>query len=373
MSKDFILTERPSVYLASKSPRRQDLLRQIGIEFEELLVREASGRRRDIVEAPRKDESALDYVKRIARTKASVGWLQRNRRNLPPRPVLAADTEVVIDGAVLGKPTDAADAVAMLVECDELATRSRRYDTHAFSVEHLRNAFAAIACFGFEFDQLKREFPRHPARVVIERGIGPGGQFVAQRDDAEFHSRPPGAVPAAFQTLCERSGCRLGAAPRLGRRPQLFEVVVPAHGRLHDVHDNIRAVDQDPLPALLTLDTHYRRACRLHGIAHVQRQCVHLPVGLGGGNDQRVVQAGELADIEQRDVAGLDVFESGDGGFLQAIKAHPFGADTVGCVQYMPEPSPEANPPPWHARPRLVRARREWSLPRSAGAQRVCT
>ena len=69
MSKDFILTERPSVYLASKSPRRQDLLRQIDVEFEELRVREASGRRRDIVEAPRKDEPALQYVKRIARTR----------------------------------------------------------------------------------------------------------------------------------------------------------------------------------------------------------------------------------------------------------------------------------------------------------------
>ena len=114
MSKDFVLTERPSVYLASKSPRRQDLLRQIGVEFEELLVRGADGRRRDIVETPRKDEPAIDYVKRIARTKASVGWHQMNRRALPPRPVLAADTEVVVDGAILGKPADAADAIAML-------------------------------------------------------------------------------------------------------------------------------------------------------------------------------------------------------------------------------------------------------------------
>lgn len=111
---NFVLTERPSVYLASKSPRRQELLRQIGIEFEELLVREAAGRRRDIVETPRKDEPALEYVKRIARTKAAVGWHQMNRRELPPRPVLAADTEVVIDGEVLGKPDGAANAIAML-------------------------------------------------------------------------------------------------------------------------------------------------------------------------------------------------------------------------------------------------------------------
>jgi septum formation protein len=114
MSKDTVLTEQPSIYLASKSPRRMELLRQIGVEFEGLFVRESGGRRRDVIETPRKDEAALDYVKRIARTKAAVGWHQMNRRKLAPRPVLAADTEVVIDGAVLGKPADATSAIAML-------------------------------------------------------------------------------------------------------------------------------------------------------------------------------------------------------------------------------------------------------------------
>jgi septum formation protein len=114
MSKDIALTDVASIYLASKSPRRMELLRQIGVKFEELLVRESGGRRRDVIETPRKDEPALDYVKRIARTKAAVGWHQMNRRKLPRRPVLAADTEVVVGGAVLGKPADAANAMAML-------------------------------------------------------------------------------------------------------------------------------------------------------------------------------------------------------------------------------------------------------------------
>ena len=114
MSELFVLTERPSVYLASKSPRRQELLRQLGVEFEELALREAPGRRRDVVEEPRKDEPPLEYVKRIARTKASVGWHRMNKRELPPKPVLGADTEVVLDGATLGKPEDEAAAAAML-------------------------------------------------------------------------------------------------------------------------------------------------------------------------------------------------------------------------------------------------------------------
>lgn len=114
MSELFVLTERPAIYLASKSPRRQELLRQLGVEFDELLLREAPGRRRDIVEAPRKDEPPLEYVKRIARVKASVGRHRMSRRGLPPKPVLSADTEVVLDGAVLGKPADAAGAITML-------------------------------------------------------------------------------------------------------------------------------------------------------------------------------------------------------------------------------------------------------------------
>jgi septum formation protein len=114
MSALFVLAERPSVYLASKSARRQELLRQLGVDFTPLVMREAAGRRRDVVETPRKDEPPLDYIKRIARTKAAVGWHQMGRRGLAPKPVLAADTEVVLDGTVFGKPKDAADAVEML-------------------------------------------------------------------------------------------------------------------------------------------------------------------------------------------------------------------------------------------------------------------
>ena len=59
------------------------------------------------------------------------------------------------------------------------------------------------------------------------------------------------------------------------------------------------------------------------------RERLDLPVGLGGGDDQRVVEAGELADVEDGDVARFDVLEGGDGGLLQFVRSHPGVIDRV--------------------------------------------
>jgi len=104
----------PLLYLASRSPRRQALLRQLDLEFETLLLREAVGRPRDVVEEAQDAEPPLHYVERIARTKAQVGWQRMQDRKLAERPVLGADTEVVLDGEVFGKPRDAEDAIRMI-------------------------------------------------------------------------------------------------------------------------------------------------------------------------------------------------------------------------------------------------------------------
>jgi len=102
------------VSLASKSTRRQALLRQLGIEFDMLLLREAAGRERDVVEETRDAEPAAHYVERMARTKAQVGWQRMQNRKLAERAVLGADTEVVLDGEVFGKPRNADDATRMM-------------------------------------------------------------------------------------------------------------------------------------------------------------------------------------------------------------------------------------------------------------------
>ena len=102
------------IYLASRSPRRRELLKQIGVNFESLLVREDRRRGADVDETPLPDESAGVYALRIARSKATTAVQQIVQRGLPQRPVLAADTTVVHEEVILGKPRDAEDAARML-------------------------------------------------------------------------------------------------------------------------------------------------------------------------------------------------------------------------------------------------------------------
>ena len=102
------------IYLASRSPRRRDLLKQIGVPFELMLLREDLRRGVDIDEMPLPDESPGVYVLRIAKTKVEMAVRQIAYRALPQKPVLAADTTVVFDGQIVGKPDDAEHAARIL-------------------------------------------------------------------------------------------------------------------------------------------------------------------------------------------------------------------------------------------------------------------
>ncbi len=102
------------IYLASRSARRRELLKQMGVSFEMLLLREGPGRDADFDETPRPGEAPRDYTERVARVKADAGWLRLEQRRLMRHPVLAADTTVAIGNEILGKPADRDDAVAML-------------------------------------------------------------------------------------------------------------------------------------------------------------------------------------------------------------------------------------------------------------------
>ena len=94
----------PDIFLASNSPRRRELLAQIGVRFGVIAV--------DLDEAPLGGESPEDYVLRVALDKARAA--REVASGQPVLPILAADTAVVIDGQILGKPRDRADAARMM-------------------------------------------------------------------------------------------------------------------------------------------------------------------------------------------------------------------------------------------------------------------
>ncbi|QJQ05716.1 septum formation inhibitor Maf [Undibacterium piscinae] len=109
-----MISAQNKIYLASKSPRRRELLRQVGIDFELLLLRDALPRGPDVSEIVLPGELPDAYVARVTQEKASTAWNILQMRRLPLRPVLAADTTVVLGQQILGKPGSPAEALAML-------------------------------------------------------------------------------------------------------------------------------------------------------------------------------------------------------------------------------------------------------------------
>ncbi|WP_041361989.1 nucleoside triphosphate pyrophosphatase [Methylovorus sp. MP688] len=95
------------LYLASRSPRRAELLQQLGLETIFMAA--------DVDESPLPDEAPHDYVLRLAQAKAETGLAAWQAQGGEALPLLAADTTVAIDGLILGKPEDDADARAMLL------------------------------------------------------------------------------------------------------------------------------------------------------------------------------------------------------------------------------------------------------------------
>jgi len=102
------------IYLASRSPRRRELLSQIGVRFHLLLFRARPGEDAEVDESPLAPEEPGAYVERMARAKAEAGWRRLLQRNLPLAPVLAADTTVALEGRIFGKPADRGEAAEML-------------------------------------------------------------------------------------------------------------------------------------------------------------------------------------------------------------------------------------------------------------------
>jgi septum formation protein len=118
-----VTTLEPRIYLASQSPRRRELLTQIGVRFDLLLFRGDGRVDPETSEDVLPGEAPDVYALRVATAKARHGVRLLAYRRLPPRPVLAADTTLDVDGEIIGKPRDNPEAMAIL---EKLSGRTHR-------------------------------------------------------------------------------------------------------------------------------------------------------------------------------------------------------------------------------------------------------
>ena len=160
------------VYLASQSPRRRQLLEQLGIRYELLLPDD--GEDSEALEAVRGGESPAAYVQRVTGLKLDAAVARLRRRALPPAPVLCSDTTVALGRTIYGKPDDEADAVRML---RELSGHTHRVLT-AVAVQAGRSRRAALS------DSRVTFAPMTPAqiRAYVATGepLGKAGAYAVQ-------------------------------------------------------------------------------------------------------------------------------------------------------------------------------------------------
>ncbi|MDE2093590.1 MAG: septum formation inhibitor Maf [Burkholderiales bacterium] len=151
------------IYLASQSPRRRQLLAQIGVRHELLLPSALEDA--EALEAERADELPADYVERVTRAKLHAARARLQRSGLPDAPILCADTTVALGRRILGKPRDAADAIATLTL---LAGQTHRVITAVAVASGGREKLAVSASHV--------HFAAMPARV-IEAYVASGEPF----------------------------------------------------------------------------------------------------------------------------------------------------------------------------------------------------
>ena len=181
------------LYLASKSPRRHELLRRLGLPFDVLDV--------DIPEHREPGEAAEDYVRRVAREKAGAGLL--SVLGSPSAMVLGSDTEVVLDHEVFGKPHDAADAAAML---RRLSGRSHRVMS-AVSIVSPGREVQALSVSQVTFAELTDA--QIAAYVATGEPMGKAGGYAIQGGAEIFTTRLSGSYSGVMGLPLYETACLL--------------------------------------------------------------------------------------------------------------------------------------------------------------------
>lgn len=166
------------IYLASQSPRRAQLLGQLGVRHELLLAGPEEDA--EALEHVRTGESPTAYVQRVTALKLDAAVARHRRLGLPPAPVLCADTTVAFGRTILGKPEDAQDAQRMLAL---LSGRTHRVLT-AVALQHGRRRHAALSVSRVRFAAVEKR--RIAAYVASGEPDGKAGAYAIQGRAAAF-------------------------------------------------------------------------------------------------------------------------------------------------------------------------------------------
>jgi septum formation protein len=179
---------KPTIYLASRSPRRRELLKQIGVPFQVFQLREDPRRGFDVDETPANGESPTAYVLRLACTKAETAARYMQRRTLAQRwPVLAADTTVVCGQRIIGKPANPDEAAVML---QDLAGRQHEVITAVAVAFGDRVESAAAESKVWFRDLTPEEIRRY---VGVGESLDKAGGYAIQGRAAAFVTRIEGS------------------------------------------------------------------------------------------------------------------------------------------------------------------------------------
>lgn len=173
------------IYLASQSPRRRQLLEQLGVRHE-LLLPDAN---EDVesLEVVLPGESPTAYVQRVTQLKLDASLARLRRRGLPPAPVLCSDTTVALGRTIYGKPADAGDAARML---RQLAGRTHRVLT-AVVVGTARRREHALSVSRVTFaDMSRQQITRY---VASGEPMGKAGAYAVQGRAAAYISHITGS------------------------------------------------------------------------------------------------------------------------------------------------------------------------------------
>ena len=175
------------VYLASQSPRRRQLLEQLGVRYE-LLLPEAD-EDTESLEAVLPGEAPARYVRRVTALKLDAAVERLRSRDLPPAPVLCSDTTVALGRAIYGKPEDDRDAARML---RELSGATHRVLT-AVAVQNGRKRHEAVSDSRVSFAPLSARQIRE--YVASGEPMGKAGAYAVQGRAAAFITGIRGSYP----------------------------------------------------------------------------------------------------------------------------------------------------------------------------------